>query len=177
MRTLDTAICTLEPQTVAHAREMFAVLSDPAIYEFENEPPVSEQWLSERFARLERRTSTDGQQLWLNWVVRLPSGELTGYVQATVLRSGAALVAYELGSRFWRKGIGRSAVSALLDELQSRYGVHLFAAVLKSANFRSLALLHSLGFRPASPAQAIEFGADPDETTMVKPAACTDNAA
>jgi [ribosomal protein S5]-alanine N-acetyltransferase len=32
---------SLEPQVVAHAEEMFVVLSDPAIYQFENAPPDS----------------------------------------------------------------------------------------------------------------------------------------
>jgi hypothetical protein len=104
MRTLTAAQCILEPLVAAHAREMFAVLSDPAIYEFENQAPPSEAWLAERYGRLERRSSADGSQTWLNWVVRLPSSELAGYVQATVFRSGAALIAYELASRHWRKG-------------------------------------------------------------------------
>jgi len=149
---------------------MFSVLSDPAIYEFENEPPPSEPWLEERYARLERRASSDGSQVWLNWVLRLPGGDLAGYVQATVLRSGAALVAYELASRHWRKGIGSSAVSAMLEELRTNYGVLLFVAVLKAANGRSLGLLRSLGFQPASAQQLVEFGAAPDEAVMVKPA-------
>jgi ribosomal-protein-alanine N-acetyltransferase len=167
MRIIHTALCTLEPQGVEHAAEMFGVLSDVAIYEFENSPPPSEEWLAERFARLERRASPDGGQVWLNWVVRLPAGALAGYVQATVLESGQALVAYELASRFWRQGIGRCAVSALLRELEVNYGVRLFAAVYKSANFRSEALLRSLGFQPASPSQVMEFQAESDECVMV----------
>lgn len=176
MRTVRASLCTLEPQTVSHAREMFGVLSDPAIYEFENEPPASEAWLVERYAALERRASKDGSQRWLNWVVRLPTGELAGYVQATVLRSGAALVAYELASRFWRQGIGSNAVSAMLQELQCSYGVHLFAAVLKATNYRSSALLHSLGFQPATAAEVAEFEAESDELVMVKSAAAAENA-
>ncbi|MDC8772099.1 GNAT family N-acetyltransferase [Roseateles albus] len=167
MRTRSTALCTLEPQVAAHAMEMFSVLSDAAIYEFENVPPPSVEWLAERYKRLERRASEDGQEAWLNWVLRLPSGELAGYVQATVLPSGSALIAYELNSRFWRRGIGRCAVTAVMDELALNYGVSLFAAVLKSANFRSRALLASLGFEPASPEQVIEFEAEPDELLMV----------
>ena len=116
MRPLVASHCTLEPLVVAHSRELFSVLSDPAIYEFENEPPPSESWLAERYAKLERRASADGSQVWLNWALRLPSSELAGYVQATLLRSGAALVAYELASRHWRKGIASSAVSAMLAE-------------------------------------------------------------
>ena len=53
MRTLVAGELSLEPQTAAHAEEMFAVLSDPAIYAFENAPPRSIDWLRERFARLE----------------------------------------------------------------------------------------------------------------------------
>ena len=161
--------CTLEPLVAAHAAEMFTVLSDPAIYEFENAPPVSEEWLTRRYEALERRRSLDGQEQWLNWVVRIPGGELAGYVQATVLPSAAAAsVAYELGSRYWRQGIGRSAVAAMLGELRSEYGVHTFAAVLKARNFRSLGLLRVLGFSPASAQQAAEFGAAPDELVMVR---------
>ena len=168
MRTLHTLHCTLEPLVAAHATEMFSVLSDPAIYEFENAPPVSEQWLARRYEVLERRVSADGREQWLNWVVRIPGGELAGYVQATVLRSASARIAYELGSRYWRQGIGRSAVAAMLAELHSEYCVDTFAAVLKSGNFRSLGLLRSLGFMLASGQQVTEFGGEPDELVMVR---------
>ena len=61
---------------------MFAVLSDRAIYEHENEPPPSLEWLRARFARLESRRSPNANEQWLNWVIRLPTSELAGYVQA-----------------------------------------------------------------------------------------------
>ena len=59
----------------------------------------------------------------------------------------------------------------------SNYEVRLFAAVLKSANYRSLGLLRSLGFQPASRQQMVEFGAEPDEAGMVKLSATPENAA
>ncbi len=130
----------------AHAAEMFSVLSDPAIYEFENSPPASAAWLTERFTRLESRVSRDGTEQWLNWVVRLPTGALAGYVQATIAADRTAHIAYELASRFWRQGIGSAAVSAMLEELAATYGVRTFMATLKERNYRSLALLHALGF-------------------------------
>ncbi len=168
MRTLHTTLCTLEPQTVAHAQALFAVLSDPAIYEFENAPPVSLAWLTERFAKLESRASKDGSERWLNWVVRLPGGELAGYVQATVLPTGVAYVAYELGSRFWRRGIGRSAVQAMLDALVTDDEVHTALAVLKASNYRSSALLRHLGFTPADAFHTALAAADTDEIVMQK---------
>ena len=177
MNTVQASLCTLEPLVVAHAREMFGVLSDPAIYEFENKPPPSETWLAERYARLERRASSDASQVWLNWALRLASSELAGYVQATLLRPGVALVAYELASRHWRRGIASSAVSAMLEELRSNYEVRLFVAVLKAANYRSMGLLLRLGFRAASPQQVVEFGAEPDEAVMVRSTVASENAA
>jgi ribosomal-protein-alanine N-acetyltransferase len=168
LRTLVTSNCTLKPLTVAHAHEMFCVLSDPAIYEFENEPPESEEWLAQRYELLESRRSPDGAERWLNWVIRLPGGELAGYVQATVLPSRTSYIAYELNSRYWRRRIGTRAVTAMLDELHSTYEVHTFVAVFKSANHRSAAFLRSLGFSPASASQTAQLEAESDEHVLVK---------
>jgi [ribosomal protein S5]-alanine N-acetyltransferase len=167
MRPFDTARLRLEPQVAGHAPAMFEVLSDPAIYEFENEPPPSVAWLVDRYGRLESRQSPDGSEAWLNWVVRLPGGELAGTVQATVLsEDGLALVAYELASRHWRQGIGREAVSGLLDELALQYGATHFAAILKCANYRSAGLLRCLGFSAGPPSLVERFEVLPDEMLM-----------
>jgi [ribosomal protein S5]-alanine N-acetyltransferase len=147
---------------------MFEVLSDPAIYEFEGVPPPSIARLAAGYRLRESRVSPDGREKWLNWIVRLPSGAAAGYVQATILESGAAYVAYEFASRHWRQGIGRASVQAMLTELAETYGVHLFVAVLKTANFRSMGLLRSLGFAPGTPSDAATFGAEGDESIMVR---------
>lgn len=169
MRALLASRCTLEPQLAAHATEMFATLSDPAIYEFENTPPTSEAWLRERFERLERRVSIDGRERWLNWVIRLPDGRLAGYVQATVRDDHTALVAYELNSHYWRRGIGTSAVRAMLLELRETYEVRTCIAVLKAQNHRSEGLLSKLGFEPASQEQTLRYRDEPDELVYVLP--------
>ena len=169
MKTIVVSCCVLEPQLATHAHEMFTVLSDPAIYEFENAPPVSEAWLAKRYERLESRSSGDGTEKWLNWVVRLSSGELAGYVQATVLPDGTSYVAYELASRFWRHGIGSSAVQAMLEHLQEAYQVSTFVAVLKAKNYRSEGLLRKLGFHRASAEQEARYRDEADELVMVKP--------
>jgi ribosomal-protein-alanine N-acetyltransferase len=168
MRTLSAPPLVLEPLAAGHAHEMFAVLGDPAIYEFENSPPVSEEALLDRYTILERRKSPSRTQDWLNWVIRLPTKELAGYVQATVLPTGDAYVAYELASRFWRQGIGSTALAAVLDELRVAYGVRLYVAVLKIRNFRSEGMLRKLGFEPASAEQFSRFSGDVDEMVMVK---------
>jgi ribosomal-protein-alanine N-acetyltransferase len=168
MNTIVADLCTLEPQVVSHAREMFMVLSDPAIYEFENSPPQSEDWLASRFKKLESRLSPDGKQRWLNWVVRLSNKELAGYVQATVVDSGLCYVAYELASKYWRKGLGRSAVTAMLRELASNYQVSTVVAVLKAKNFRSQALMLNLGFDSATEEMISLVNPEADEVVMSK---------
>ena len=166
MRTLETAALTLEPLTVRHADEMFAVLGDPAIYEYENEPPPSVEWLSARFARLESRRSADGREQWLNWVIRLPGSGLIGYVQATVHANGHAAIAYELASAWWGRGLASEAVRAVIGELVQRYGARSLGAVLKRDNQRSLRLLQRLGFTLASPDAHVQHRVEPGELLM-----------
>lgn len=176
MNTLRAGAIVLEPQAAVHASELFRVLQDPAIYEFENAAPESEEWLTRRFAALESRRSPSGEEQWLNWVVRLPSGELAGYVQATIARDGVAHIAYVLASRFWRQGIGGAAVSAMLEELAATYGVVTAVATLKARNDRSLALLRSLGFSAESRGAFVAYP-EADEIVMIKMFNVVDGAA
>ena len=168
MNTLIAGTLRLEPQVMAHAPEMFGVLSDPAIYEFENAPPESFDWLETRFRKLETRRSADGSEQWLNWVIRVPPGRIAGYVQATVLAEPVAYIAYELASEFWRQGIGRTAVGAVLCELRDYYGVRTVLAVLKARNFRSAALLDHLGFTTVRPADLAPVAIDADEVVRYR---------
>ena len=168
MRTLFATGCSLEPLTAAHAPEMFEVLSDPAIYEFEGAPPPDELWLRSRYERLEQRGPSSRTEKWLNWVIRLQGGELAGYVQATVRQEDTALVAYELNSRYWRRGIATAAVQAMLRELADHYGVRTFVAVLKARNYRSAGLLGKLGFAPAPNDVLARYRDEPDEIVLAR---------
>ena len=166
MRIIKTAGLTLEPQAATHAEEMFAVLSDPAIYELENEPPPSLEWLRARFTKLESRLSADGQEQWLNWVIRVPTSELVGYVQATVRPDGHAAIAYELSSAYWGRGLARQAVQAMISELVEHYQVRRLSAVLKRGNLRSMRLVEHLGFSLASPEEHAKQRVETGEVLM-----------
>ena len=171
MRRIETPRLVLEPQVAAHAQAMFDVLSDPAIYEFENAPPASLKWLHERFSKLETRRSGDGSEDWLNWVVCERGGAPIGYVQATVQADGRAFIAYEIASGFWRRGLGREAVTAMIDELAAAYRVHTVQAVFKRANFRSRRLLETLGFAAPSAQELRHFAVEADEDALQRRAA------
>lgn len=166
MHVIETDSLTLEPQTAAHAEALFVVLSDPAIYEHENEPPPSLEWLRARFTKLESRRSSDGQERWLNWVIRLPTSGLVGYVQATVRANGNAAIAYALSSTYWGRGLARQAVQAMVSELVEHYDVRSLSAMLKRQNLRSLRLLERLGFSLATAEQLRTHQVEPGELLM-----------
>ena len=147
MRTLHADGLALVPQTAAHADPMFELLNDAAVYtHLDDSPPASAAALRERFERLESRVSADGREQWLNWVVRLDSGAIAGFVQATVCIGGLAWVAFVLGQAFWGRGLAQRATCAMLDELRTNYGVSRCLATADRANRRSIALLTRLGF-------------------------------
>nr|WP_255420715.1 GNAT family N-acetyltransferase [Paucibacter sp. KBW04] len=116
---------------------------------------------------MEARISPDQSEQWLNWVIRLNSGEAIGYVQASVFAAnGAALIAYELNSAFWGRDLARLAVELMLNELAQHYGVEHFLAQLKQTNARSRRLLERLGFAPTSAEAWPQFEAAADEMLM-----------
>lgn len=172
-RVIETPRLTLEPQRTAHAEAMFALLGDPAIYLFENEPPSSLPWLRERFIKLETRRSADGSEQWLNWVVRRRDAGLIGYVQATVQADGQALVAYIMASAHWGQGLASEALTAMAGELASHYGVHTLLAVFKRANDRSRRLLERNGFVGTGPDDPMRAAIDDDEDLMRRCVAAT----
>lgn len=171
MRGVATPRLQLEPQLASHAAAMFEVLSDPAIYAHENAPPVSPEWLQERYRKLEQRHSADGSEQWLNWVLRAADGGLLGCVQATVEVDGQAFVAYELASAHWGHGLAAEAVAAMIDELRQRYHVHTLLAVFKRSNLRSRRLLDRLGFGVAAADDPRRARLESDEDLMLRAAA------
>lgn len=148
MRELRTARLVLEPLTRAHASEMFAVLSDPETFRFiDEQPPVSEEALAHRYARLESRLSSEGRERWLNWIAREAStSKAIGFVQATVREDGSALVAYVIAPAAQRQGYAREAAKAMIAELRSAYAAKRLRASVDPRNAASIALLVSLGF-------------------------------
>ena len=168
MRVIETVRVRLEPQTASHADEMFIVLSDPAIYQYENAAPSSLDWLRERYQRLETRCSADGREQWLNWVVRMREGAAIGFVQATIYSDHRAGVAYEFSSKYWGRGYAGEAVGAMIAELESQYRVVSVGAILKAENWRSARLLRRLGFVLQTPTLQDKYETGVDEIRMVR---------
>lgn len=172
MHALSAPGLTLEPQCASHADAMYAVLRDSALFIYlDDAPPTSAAALRERFARLESRRSADGREQWLNWVIRLDTGELAGFVQATVCEAGLAWIAFLIGREFWGQGIAQRAARAVLDEASQHYAVTHWLATADQRNQRSIRLLTHLGFTQAPPAMRAEHDvAETDVLMRLTPA-------
>jgi ribosomal-protein-alanine N-acetyltransferase len=155
MQTLAAGQLVLEPLTAAHAEAMFEVLADADIHRYlDHPPPPSVEHLRSVYARLETRTSPDGGQGWLNWVIRPPGQPPVGFVQATVVSPSSAWVAFVLSRRHWGRGYAHMATQAMLEHLAEAYGVDRYLATVEAENQRSIRLLERLAFHPATSHEA-----------------------
>ena len=125
MSQLATDRLDLEPLRVDHAEEMTAVLGDPALYVFTGGEPPSTAELRRRYALQVAGRSPDGEERWLNWIVRRRAqGDAIGYVQATV-RGGAADVAWVIGVPWQGRGYAAEAAMAIVAWLGGPVTAHI----------------------------------------------------
>ncbi|HEX8013011.1 MAG TPA: GNAT family N-acetyltransferase [Casimicrobiaceae bacterium] len=152
MQPIETKTLRLEPLTVAHAEEMFGPLSAPALYDYTpGAPPASVAALRERYAKLEKGTSADGRQQWLNWIIRLASGRCVGFVQATIYPGRTGDFAFVLAPEHWGHGIASEACRAAIAYLARELALSELFATVDPNNARSIRLLLRLGFDEVAP--------------------------
>src|SRR5262245_30164532 len=97
---IESERVVLTPLRVEDAEEMVAVLASPTLYVYTGGEPPTLDALRRRYAAMVVGHSTDHEQEWLNWVVRLTDeGAAVGTVQATIDRDGGrAEVAWVIGA-------------------------------------------------------------------------------
>ena len=145
----------LEPLTIAAAREMGAVLADPALYRYIGGAAPDPVSLAERYAVQVKRRSPNGAERWLNWIVRRwESREAVGYVQATIaVETGETDVAWVVGTAFQGRGYATEAARAMLNWLASVGETQRITAHIAPENAASRTVAERLGFA-ATPASA-----------------------
>lgn len=124
---IRTARLDLVPLRVEHADEMAAVLADPALHTFIGGAPDGVTALRARYGRM-LAGSPDPAVSWLNWVVRLRTGQLpclVGTVQATVTPGAdgdgpTAEVAWVIGTPWQGRGFASEAACGLVSWLTER---------------------------------------------------------
>jgi RimJ/RimL family protein N-acetyltransferase len=165
--SLKTARLLLEPLATHQAALLFEALQAAELYTFiPQDPPSSLDALTARYAVLASRRSPDGQEIWLNWVLRLhDTGVYVGTVQATLRADHTALLAYMVFPPFWGKGYAREGCDAVLAHLFERYRVSRVAAEIDTRNAASIHLIEALGFTRVVTMRSADFfkGAVSDE--------------
>jgi RimJ/RimL family protein N-acetyltransferase len=134
----------LVPLRSDDADELASLLEEPQVREWLGAQDVGE--LRARFATWESRRAPDGDESWLNWVVREPrDGRALGWVQATV-RGASASVAYAVLPAERGVGAASDAVRALVRWLHDRLGVTTVTAEIDDANAASARVAVAAGF-------------------------------
>ncbi|WP_092436172.1 GNAT family N-acetyltransferase [Collimonas sp. OK607] len=147
--TLITQRLILEPLLAAHAAALFPHFCDPALYPFiPQDAPASLASLTERYSRLESRSSPDGSEIWLNWAVKLAGDdEYVGYAQAGVDADGQAMLAYFVFKPYQRRGYATEMCMQIRDHLMTAFAADSVYALIDTRNQASIALVERLGFK------------------------------
>jgi RimJ/RimL family protein N-acetyltransferase len=142
---LSTDRLILKQLLISDAAALFEVLRDLSLYTYlTNAAPHSLSDLERQLHKWEARVSPDGNQLWLNWGVRLRNSfELIGCVQAGVAAETATL-AWVIGSRHQRKGYATEATLEVGRWLRD-FGVFRFVAYIHPRHQASQRVAARLG--------------------------------
>lgn len=153
-------LLVLEPLRKDHASRLFEVLKDPKIYIYiPEDPPTSEEALSNKFDVLSKGAPAHLDEIWLNYA--LFDSEIAQYIgtlQATIfMNDKKASVAYILNSNYWGKGYATQALSLMINKLINEYEINEFEACIDTRNTNSIELVKRLGFEYTSFEENADF--------------------
>ncbi|MFC4170514.1 GNAT family N-acetyltransferase [Microvirga sp. GCM10011540] len=150
MTTIKAESLALVPLRRSHASQLYTILSDPRLYDFiPDRPPETIEELEQRYSLLEKGTSPDGRELWLNWAVFTTADwRPVGIMQATVRRGIDADIAYIISRDVWGVGYGRTATRAMIDHIFTTYDLQAVRALVDTRNYRSIGMIETLGLKP-----------------------------
>jgi ribosomal-protein-alanine N-acetyltransferase len=144
LENIDAERTVLVALRASDADELAGLLDEADLREWLRAYDVGE--LRDRFAGWETRRSPDGDELWLNWIVRERGDQrAVGWVQATV-RGTSASVAYALLPAERGAGAASDAVRALVRWLRDRLAVTVVTAEIDESNSASARVAVAAGF-------------------------------
>jgi RimJ/RimL family protein N-acetyltransferase len=144
LENIDAERTVLVALRASDADELAGLLDEADLREWLRAHDVSE--LRDRFAAWETRRSPDGDELWLNWIVRERGDQrAVGWVQATV-RGTSASVAYALLPAERGAGAASDAVRAVVRWLRDRLAVTVVTAEIDESNSASARVAVAAGF-------------------------------
>ena len=146
-RELNTRDLCLRPATLADAEGMFGILSDPESMKYWSNRPITE--FDDAVKVLREDLESDAQGNSMCWAVTLKGQDrmigkciLFQFSQA----NHRAEIGFILNRDYWRQGLMRQALQAVIEFAFTRLKLHRIEADVDTDNTGSLALLEKLGF-------------------------------
>jgi len=156
---LETQRLLLEPLVQAHTSVIYKQLLDKRLYQFiPQDPPISLEVVEKRYLALSSRLSPDGEEIWLNWVLRLREPSLyIGMMEATVSSNRTAALAYMIFPLFWRQDYALEGCKQIINHLFKEYRVSVVTADIDTRNIASVHLVEALGMERMSTQNNADF--------------------
>lgn len=151
-RAIRTPRLSLEPLVAAHAEILFCSLCDERIYRWiEAGGPKDLNQLRAKWERNESRLSPDGNEVRLNWAIRLGNegpyiGKLDACLDSPVRATNVGFVFFP---EYWGYGYATEALLAVKTVLVEN-GVLFMRATAATQNLASARVLEKAGFIPGN---------------------------
>lgn len=144
---IATEHCILRQIQLEDAAAIFATFSDEAVMEFYGDVP--HRTIEDSRELIRRQHHWYGERSGIRWgITRRGEDEVIGSCGFHNFDEGfhRAETGYELRQAFWRQGIMREALSAILTCAFDTMELHRVEAVVDDVNERSKGILRALGF-------------------------------
>jgi ribosomal-protein-alanine N-acetyltransferase len=146
--TIETPRLTLRQIVPGDAEALFATFSDPAVMEFYGDPPHHS--IEDSRNLIQRQQQWYMQHEGIRWGITITGAEDTVIGSCGFFlfdeEFRRAEMGYELAQAYWRQGIMREALGAIITYAFANTDLHRIEAVVNGANEPSRALLLALGF-------------------------------
>ena len=140
----------LSPMVRDDACDLFRLLREPELHRFTGmSPPASVEALRHKIRLREGRRSPEGDELWLNWTLRLgSSGLVIGYIQASV-GEGCADLAWVIGTPFQNRGYATEASRRVAEWLHEYLKISELRAAIHPEHTASCRVAAHIGLQPS----------------------------
>jgi len=147
-RILETRDLCLRPSNATDAQGMFAMLSDQESMKYWCDKPIED--LDAAVEVLNKDLESDAQGNSMCWAVTFP-GEDRMIGKCILFRfdqaNHRAEIGYILNREYWRQGLMRQALEAVIDFAFDALKLHRIEADVDTENTGSIAILKKLGFK------------------------------
>ncbi|WP_099221674.1 GNAT family N-acetyltransferase [Listeria costaricensis] len=143
----ETERLFLSEMTVQDTAVLFGYWSDDAVTRYMNIESFESMEPVEEMIRMLQQLELEGKALRCVIILKR-TGEIIGTCGFNYIdrENRRAEIAYDLGTRFWKKGYATEAVVALIDFGISEFALHRVEAKVDPRNQDSIMLLEKLGF-------------------------------